>query len=92
VAIEGANRHDSKLLVATLDGIVVARPAPGEEEEAAYTSSSEQHLCLDAAYDSEEMRQELEARSYKPHISPSDKKERSERKEARKHPGGRGVG
>ncbi len=85
VAIEGANRHDSKLLVATLDGLVVARPAPEEEE--AY--SSEQHLCLDAAYDSDEVRQELEARSYEPHISPSDKKKRGERKGTRRHPGGR---
>jgi putative transposase len=46
VAVEGANRHDSKLLVATLDGLVVARPDPGEEEEAAYYYS-EQHLCLE---------------------------------------------
>ncbi|MBA2617721.1 MAG: IS5 family transposase, partial [Rubrobacter sp.] len=87
VAVEGANRHDSKLLVATLDGLVVARPAPGEEGEAAY---SEQHMCLDAAYDSGPVREELEARSYEPHISPADKKKRSERKEARqRHPGGR---
>src|SRR5215207_9986115 len=93
VAVEGANRHDSKLLVATLDGLVVARPDPGdpgeEEEEAAYYYYSEQHLCLDAAYDSEEVRQELEARSYEPHISPADKKKRSERKEAHQHLGGR---
>ena len=85
VAVEGANRHDSRLLVATLDGIVVARPAPEEEED----SCSEQHLCLDAAYDSDEVRKELEARSYEPHISPADKNKRSERKEARQHPGGR---
>jgi putative transposase len=88
VAVEGANRHDSKLLVATLDGLVVARPAagPGEEEEEA---SSEQHLCLDAAYDSDEVRKELEARSYEPHISAADNEKRSERKEARRHLGGR---
>jgi len=89
VAVEGANRHDSKLLVATLDGLVVARPDPGEEEEEEEEGYSEQHLCLDAAYDSEEVREELEARSYKPHISPADKKKRSERKEARQHLGGR---
>jgi putative transposase len=87
VVVEGANRHDSKLLVATLDGLVVARPAQGEEEEAA--SSSKQHLCLDAAYDSDEVRKELEARSYEPHISAADKNKRSERKEARQHLGGR---
>jgi putative transposase len=84
VAVEGANRHDSRLLVATLDGLVVARPA-GEGEK----DSPEQHLCLDAAYDSEAVRQELEARSYEPHISPAEERKRSERKQARQHPGGR---
>lgn len=34
VAVEGANRHDSKLLVATLDGLVVTRPCFEEEEGA----------------------------------------------------------
>jgi putative transposase len=67
---------------------VVARPAAGQGEEVE-ASSSDQHLCLDAAYDSDEVRKELEARSYKPHISPADEKERSGRKEARRHPGGR---
>jgi len=88
VAVQGANRHDSKLLVATLERIVVARPAALEEEEegACY---SEQHLCLDAAYDSALVRQELEARSYKAHISPADKNKRSEREEARQHLNGR---
>lgn len=85
VAVDGANRHDSRLLVATLDGLVVARPIPQEEEE----PDSQQHLCLDAAYDSEPVREELEARSYEPHISPADKKKRIERKEARQHLGGR---
>jgi len=86
VAVEGANRHDSKLLVATLDGVVVARPAPEEEEG---TDSQKQHLCLDAAYDSELVREELEVRGYEAHISPADKKKRSERKEALQHLGGR---
>jgi putative transposase len=92
VAVEGANRHDSKLLVATLEGIVVARPAPEKKkEEEEEEVGSEQHLCLDAAYDSEPVRQELEARSYQPHISPAEKKKkkRSERKEARQHLDGR---
>jgi putative transposase len=66
VAVEGANRHDSKLLVATLEGLVVARPAPEEGEG---LDSQQQHLCLDAAYDSEAVRQELEARGYESHIS-----------------------
>lgn len=85
VAVEGANRHDSRLLVATLDGLVVARPAPEGEED----SLEQQHMCLDAAYDSEPVRQELEGRSYEPHISPAEEKKRNERKQARQHPGGR---
>jgi putative transposase len=84
VAVEGANRHDSRLLVATLDGLVVARPAREAEKD-----SPEQHLCLDSAYDSDEVRQELEARSYEPHISAAEERKRSERKRARQHPGGR---
>jgi putative transposase len=89
VALEGANRHDSKLLVATLEGLVVARPAaPGGEGEEP-DSHHHQHLCLDAAYDSKEVREELKERGYEPHISPADKKKRSERKEAPQHPGGR---
>jgi putative transposase len=85
VAVEGANRHDSKLLVATLDGLVIARPAPEEEGP----DPKQQHLCLDAAYDSEAVRQELEARGYEPHISPADKEKRSQRKETGQHLGGR---
>lgn len=68
VAVEGANRHDLRLLVATLDGlVVVARPVAEEEEEP--DSRQQQHLCLDAAYDSEPVRGELEARGSEPHIS-----------------------
>lgn len=59
IVIDGANRHDVKLLYATLDGIVIARPEPTEEQ---------QHLCLDAAYDGASARQEVEARHYLPHI------------------------
>ena len=71
VAIEGANRHDAKLLVATLEGLVVAHPAWEEEDE-------QQNMCLDAAYDSEPVREELSERCYVPHIRPADKKEREQ--------------
>lgn len=81
VAIGGANRHDAKLLVVTLEGLVVARPALEEEDE-------QQHMCLDAAYDSERAREELKERGYTPHIRPADKKER-EREEAVHRHGGR---
>ena len=62
VVVAGANRHDMKLLAATLDGIVIARPAPTEEHP--------QHLSLDAGYDYAVIRAEVEARGYKQHIRP----------------------
>jgi putative transposase len=58
VAIDGANRHDMKLLVATLDGLVVARPADDER----------QHLCLDAGYDYAASRADAAGRGYEAHI------------------------
>lgn len=69
---------------------MVARPAPEGEED----SLEQQHMCLDAAYDSEPVRQELEGRSYEPHISPAEEKKRNERKQARASTlaGGPGVG
>ena len=42
VVLDGANRHDSKLLEDTLDDIVIARPKVTEEHP--------QNLCLDAGY------------------------------------------
>jgi putative transposase len=48
VAIDGANRHDMKLAPATIERIVVERPAPTEERP--------QGMCLDKGYDDEEVR------------------------------------
>jgi putative transposase len=60
IVVDGANRHDMKLLCTTLDGIVIARPEP--------TESQPQHLCLDAGYDYPVIRQRVEAYRYIPHI------------------------
>lgn len=43
MVVAGATVHDTKLLAATLEAVVVERPIPTEEEP--------QHLCLDKAYD-----------------------------------------
>jgi putative transposase len=56
VVVDGANRHDMKLLAATLEGIVVVRP------------ESEQHLCLDAGYDYDAVRETVAAQGYTGHI------------------------
>ena len=60
VAVDGANRHDMKLLAATLDGLVIARPAPSAE--------APQHLCLDKGYDYDSVREAVAARGYTAHI------------------------
>ncbi len=60
VVIDGANRNDTKLLGATLDAIVVERPAPTEEKP--------QHLCLDKGYDNPTGHEAVETHGYVPHI------------------------
>lgn len=81
MAVDGANRPDSKLLVATLDGIVVARPVVEDED-----CREQQHLCLDAGYDSGIVREEVEARGYEAHIRPRDKQREQS---GERHPGGK---
>lgn len=66
--IDGANRHDMKLLPATLDAIRVILPEPSAE--------SPQNICLDAGYDYDDVRAELEGRGLEAHIVPRDKEAR----------------
>ena len=60
VIVAGANRHDTKLLYATLDAIVVKRPTPTEEKP--------QHLCLDKGYDNPTGHEAAQIHGYTPHI------------------------
>jgi putative transposase len=60
VVVDGANRHDMKLVDATLEALMVKRPEP--------TARQPQHLCLDKGYDYEAVRDTLEAWSYTAHI------------------------
>jgi putative transposase len=62
VVVDGANRHDMKLLAATLDGMAVARPEP--------TEAAPQHLSLDAGYDYDVIRAQVAERGYRAHIRP----------------------
>jgi putative transposase len=56
----GANVHDTKLLAATLEAIVVERPQP--------TEKCPQHLCLDKGYDNPTGHETVAAYQYTPHI------------------------
>ena len=60
LAHDGANRHDSKLLAATLDSVPIARPEP--------TAAKPQALCLDRGYDYEAVREVVAGRGYTAHI------------------------
>jgi putative transposase len=70
----GANVHDVKLLAATLDQGIGARPAP--------RAHAPQHLCADAGYQGAPARQTVEKRPYRPHI----KQRREEADAKRKRP------
>jgi len=60
LAIEGANRHDMKLVRATIEAIVVDRPAPTDEQP--------QGMCLDKGYDYAAVREILEEFGFTAHI------------------------
>jgi putative transposase len=60
VVIAGANVHDTKLLAATLDAIVVPRPQP--------TPQRPQHLCLDLGYDNPTGAEAVKTHHYVSHL------------------------
>jgi putative transposase len=59
LVIEGANRHDMKLVGATLDSQVIEQPEPTVEHP--------QNLCLDAGYDYDVIYADLYERGDEPH-------------------------
>jgi putative transposase len=60
LAVDGANRHDMKLVRATIEGIVVERPEP--------TAEQPQGMCLDKGYDYDQVRTILEEFGFTAHI------------------------
>ena len=60
MVVAGANVHDTKLLKATIESIVVERPEP--------TEAAPQHLCLDKGYDNPTGHATAEEENYTPHI------------------------
>ncbi len=60
MAVEGANRHDMKLVEETLVTIPIDRPEP--------TATEEQGMCLDKGYDYDEVREILEEFGFTAHI------------------------
>jgi putative transposase len=60
LVIEGANRHDMKLVQPTIESLVVERPEP--------TAEHPQGMCLDKGYDYEEVRATLHDFGFTAHI------------------------
>ena len=60
LVVAGANRHDMKLVRATIESMVVKRPDPTEEQP--------QGLCLDKGYDYQEVRETLVEFGFTAHI------------------------
>lgn len=60
VAIEGAQRHDVKMVRSTIQSIIVERPEPTEEHP--------QGMCLDKGYDYDEVYAILQAFGFTAHV------------------------
>ncbi len=74
LTIEGANRHDMKLVRPTIESIIVARPAP--------TEAQPQGMCLDKGYDYQEVRDILHEFGFSAHIRPRGKEAEAIKKQA----------
>jgi len=60
LTIEGANRHDMKLVEDTIERIVVERPEPSDDKP--------QGMCLDKGYDYQDVRDTLQEFGFTAHI------------------------
>ena len=76
LAIDGANRHDMKLVRPTVESLVAERPEPTEEQP--------QGMCLDKGYDYDEVREILEEFGFTAHIKARGEEAKELKEEAGK--------
>ena len=76
LAVEGANRHDMKLVRPTLESVVAERPEA--------TAEAEQGMCLDKGYDYDEVREILAEFGFTAHIKARGEEAQELRAEAGK--------
>ncbi len=74
VAVEGANRHDMKLVRATVESLVVERPAPTEDHP--------QGMCLDKGYDDDEVYAILQEFGFTAHVRQRGEEAKAIKREA----------
>jgi putative transposase len=72
--VAGANRHDMRLARATLESLLVARPAPTPERP--------QGICLDAGYDYDEIYAMVREFGFTAHVRPRGEEAKAIRHEA----------
>lgn len=75
LAVDGANRHDSKMVQATLESVPVKRPKP--------TYKHPQGICLDKGYDYDTVRQLVKAFGYTAHIKARGEEAQAIKQQAR---------
>ena len=68
VAITPANTHDIKAVTDVIDNAVVKKKQPKSYASVTKTKTIKQHLCLDRAYISKGVEQEIIKRGYVPHM------------------------
>ena len=91
--ITSANTHDVTVAIETVDSMVIKRPS--SKSTTKYRNNNDknknkkknQNLCLDKAYHSQEIEQEITKRGYIPHI----RYRREEKKHNNRHPARRWV-
>jgi hypothetical protein len=66
--ITPASTHDVKAVTNVMDNVVVNKPRPASPALSAKSRTTRQHLCLDRAYTSKTVEQEIFKRDYVPHI------------------------
>lgn len=74
LAVEGANRHDKKLVEATLESIPVARPAA--------TAEAPQGMCLDKGYDYDDTRELVQEFGFTAHVRARGEEAKALKREA----------
>ena len=74
LAVDGVNRHDCKMVEATIESIPVERPKP--------TKRKDQGMCLDKGYDSGEVKDLVKEFGYTAHICSRGEEAQSIKREA----------
>ena len=80
LAVDGANRHDTKLVRATVDSLPVPRPAPSSDQP--HPKNLSLGMCLDKGYDSHEVRQTLHEFGFTAHIRSRGEEAKAIKREA----------